>query len=327
MPGERFLFFLPACSNFVNLGLMKSVMKGTFLLVVALAVYLVTLSSCNTSVDGPSITAQQQFTNDTTALNTYLAAHSISYYRSATGIRFAIDSLGNGFPPRLDNEVKVDYTGKLLASGTVFDAGTADGTLSSYILGWQVGLSMLPRGTKGHLYIPSGLAYGTQSYGAIPPNANLIFDVNLKDVVTTAAETTQLSNDGKAVDTYLTNHSISATTDSTGARYVMNTVGTGPSPTWYSRVAITYSINELSTGNVYFSGTAAPSPSFDSRVVNYIRGMQVGLRKLQKGGTITLYLPSGLAYSSLGSSNGTTTIPPNTNVIVTITLTDFSNAN
>lgn len=302
---------------------MKIACRISLFIVAAMA----TFTSCVNTSDFPSVATAQQFTSDTTAINNYLIAQSIPFYKSSTGVRFVIDTMGKGFPPRLDTEVKVIYTGKLLSTGATFDANTADGPLSTYILGWQVGLSMLPKGTKGHLYIPSALGYGTQAFAGIPANANLIFDIKLTDVVTTPDEITQLSNDGSTIDTYLANHSISATTDTSGVRYVINTVGAGPSPTWFSRVTMTYSVNELTTGNSYFNGTAAPSPAFDSRVVNFIRGIQVGLQKLKTGGKITLYVPSGLAYGSLGSSNGTSTIPPNTNVIVVVQLTGLSNAN
>jgi len=54
--------------------------------------------------------------------------------------------------------------------------------LNQVIPGWQQAIPLLQKGGKGTFYIPSGLAYGTRGAGgAIPPNAVLIFEVELID--------------------------------------------------------------------------------------------------------------------------------------------------
>ena len=54
----------------------------------------------------------------------------------------------------------------------------------SVIKGWTDGLSMLKKGAKANLYIPSALAYGARGSGAdIKPNANLVFEIEVVDVV------------------------------------------------------------------------------------------------------------------------------------------------
>ncbi|NJN77920.1 MAG: hypothetical protein HC803_05960 [Saprospiraceae bacterium] len=54
--------------------------------------------------------------------------------------------------------------------------------LNQVIRGWQIAIPMLQKGGKGTFYIPSGLAYGSRGAGGvIPPNAVLIFDVELLD--------------------------------------------------------------------------------------------------------------------------------------------------
>lgn len=107
---------------------------------------------------------------------------------TASGLHYEIISEGNGPKPKATDTVKVHYTGKLL-DGTVFDSSVERGTpaefpLNGVIPGWTEGLQLVGAGGKLKLHIPSDLAYGEQgAAGAIPPNATLVFDVELLEIV------------------------------------------------------------------------------------------------------------------------------------------------
>ena len=85
------------------------------------------------------------------------------------------------------------YVGKLL-NGTIFDANMgADAKHTEplpvpvgqgrVIKGWDEGLALLKKGSKATFYIPSPLAYGSQSPSPlIPANSVLVFDVEIKSV-------------------------------------------------------------------------------------------------------------------------------------------------
>jgi FKBP-type peptidyl-prolyl cis-trans isomerase len=81
----------------------------------------------------------------------------------------------------------VHYTGKLI-DGKVFDSSVERGKpvefkLNGVIPGWTEGLQFIGEGGKIILYIPSDLSYGKNGAGqAIPPNATLIFEVELLEV-------------------------------------------------------------------------------------------------------------------------------------------------
>jgi FKBP-type peptidyl-prolyl cis-trans isomerase len=135
--------------------------------------------------DDPLILPELQLAKDVAAIDKYLADNSISAITEASGLRYKVQSLGAGEKPTTSNCVKVKYTGKLMSGGAIFDTNDIGfkSPLIRLIKGWQTALQIFPNGTKATLYIPSGLAYGPTGSGArIPPNANLIFDIELIDV-------------------------------------------------------------------------------------------------------------------------------------------------
>jgi FKBP-type peptidyl-prolyl cis-trans isomerase FkpA len=96
---------------------------------------------------------------------------------------------GTGPCPRAGQTVTVHYTG-WLTDGTKFDSSVDRAEPFSFILGagqviqgWDQGVAALCVGDKARLTIPPELAYGPQGYpGAIPPNATLVFEVELLSV-------------------------------------------------------------------------------------------------------------------------------------------------
>jgi FKBP-type peptidyl-prolyl cis-trans isomerase len=89
--------------------------------------------------------------------------------------------------------VKVHYTGWLLENGqkgAQFDSSLKRGTPFTFelgaqnvIAGWDEGVALMKVGEKRRLIIPGNLAYGEQGFpGVIPPNATLIFDVELLEI-------------------------------------------------------------------------------------------------------------------------------------------------
>ena len=108
---------------------------------------------------------------------------------TSSGLRYKITDKGNGNSAVVGKNVKVHYKGQLI-DGTVFDSSFKRNEpieftlgIGQVIKGWDEGLSLLSEGDKARFIIPSDLAYGeTGAGGVIPPNANLIFDVELVSV-------------------------------------------------------------------------------------------------------------------------------------------------
>lgn len=118
-------------------------------------------------------------------IQNYLSTNGITTAtQHSSGIFYEITAAGSGNTPALCSYCSVKYTGRLF-NGTIFDQnlfGTTF-TLGDLIVGWQKGLPLIkPNGTI-RLYVPPSLGYGTAGSGSsVPPNAYLIFDIQLTAV-------------------------------------------------------------------------------------------------------------------------------------------------
>ena len=111
---------------------------------------------------------------------------------TASGLQYQVLTPGEGARPSAGDTVRVHYRGTLL-DGEVFDDSYARGepvefALAQVVPGWQEGLQLMPVGSKYKLWIPGKLGYGEQGTpgGPIGPNATLVFEVELLDIVSAA---------------------------------------------------------------------------------------------------------------------------------------------
>lgn len=107
-----------------------------------------------------------------------------------SGLSYHDEVVGTGATPKPGQKVVVHYTGTL-EDGTKFDSSVDRNEPFSYthgigqvIKGWEEGIATMQVGTKRRLHIPAELGYGSRGAGGlIPPNANLIFDVELLEII------------------------------------------------------------------------------------------------------------------------------------------------
>lgn len=106
-----------------------------------------------------------------------------------SGLKYIDEVIGTGDSPKLGRNVTVHYTGTLV-DGTKFDSSVDKGQPYTFpigagavIKGWDEGIMTMKVGGKRRLIVPPTLGYGANGRGAkIPPNATLIFELELLDV-------------------------------------------------------------------------------------------------------------------------------------------------
>ena len=103
---------------------------------------------------------------------------------SSSGLVYRSLKEGSGASPKASDTVKVHYRGTL-ADGREFDSSYARGTplefpLNRVIPCWTEGVQRIKLGGKAKLTCPAAIAYGSRGAGGvIPPNATLVFEVEL----------------------------------------------------------------------------------------------------------------------------------------------------
>ena len=108
---------------------------------------------------------------------------------TASGLEYVETTAGEGVQATPGKTVRVHYTGKF-PDGKVFDSSIERGEPIEFVLGagrvikgWDEGIALMKVGGKAVLTIPPQLAYGERGAGGvIPPNATLVFDVELVEV-------------------------------------------------------------------------------------------------------------------------------------------------
>ncbi|RYY19732.1 MAG: hypothetical protein EOO36_05120, partial [Cytophagaceae bacterium] len=135
--------------------------------------------------------AETQNKKDEVTLQDYLKKNNLTPTgKTPGGVYYIITQPGTGAKPKAGQQVSLQYKGTLL-SGKEFDSSAKHGGQpfayaagrGQVIPGWDEGVSMLSKGAKATLLVPSSLAYGERGAGAdIPANSPLRFDVELIDI-------------------------------------------------------------------------------------------------------------------------------------------------
>ena len=132
---------------------------------------------------------EQRLAEENAAANAELDKLAAGFEKTESGLRYQIIQKGDGVKAEKGKTVSVHYKGQL-PDGTVFDSSYKRNQPIDFplgrgqvIQGWDEGVQLLKVGDKARFVIPSDLGYGARGAGGvIPPNATLIFDVELMDV-------------------------------------------------------------------------------------------------------------------------------------------------
>jgi FKBP-type peptidyl-prolyl cis-trans isomerase FkpA len=138
---------------------------------------------------------KSQIEADGKEIEAYLAKNNIKATKTKWGVYVSIVNEGTGPLINSNSVASVNYTGRTLDSGKVFDSNVDpkfnhvrpyDVNISAFdvVLGWTDALMTMKKGTKAIIFVPSALGYGENGNGSeIKPGDNLVFDMEIVDVM------------------------------------------------------------------------------------------------------------------------------------------------
>jgi hypothetical protein len=140
------------------------------------------------SVPTPAATAVAQSTAAPDPIGIALATQAAGsdVQTTASGLQYRVITEGTGAKPTASDTVTVNYRG-IFQDGREFDSSysrnqPATFPLNQVIPGWIEGVQLMSVGSKYVFTIPSELAYGAAGRPGIPPNATLVFEIELLDI-------------------------------------------------------------------------------------------------------------------------------------------------
>ncbi len=235
-----------------------------------------------------------------------------SLQKSATGLAWKVLAEGAGDAVARGDFASVHYSG-WLADRTLFDSSRMRGDpfqvqvgAGQVIPGWDEGLSGMKVGEKRLLVIPPQLGYGEEgAEGAIPPDATLVFEVEVVSVVHAPAFPTW---DEAAV-----------AKQESGLAWVELAPGEGEAPPDGATIRLHYT-GWLAEGKTMFDSSRIRNEPLEMRVGSgIIAGFEEGVRSMKKGARRILIIPPGIGYGDQGRGS----IPPGATLVFEVEVVGF----
>ncbi|MEO9871217.1 FKBP-type peptidyl-prolyl cis-trans isomerase [Ekhidna sp.] len=267
------------------------------------------MTSCGN--DDEPVSREKQLSIDLAVIDNHLDENNIDTEEHESGIRYVMNVEGTGDGPSIGDKIALKFEGFYLDGG-VIGRDTIGFTLdfgSQLIEAWRLMIPEIKEGGSITIYAPSIYCFGSVGNGPIPPNANLIYTIEVISIIDDVEE--QQSVDEAIIDEFLSESGIEAETHSSGIRFVTEVEGTGGTPASEDEVVVKY------------EGTVLSGAVFDSNDVgvqfaltNLIEAWQIMIPTMSEGGKIKIYTPSIYGYGPSGNQ----TIPPNTILVFEIEL-------
>lgn len=233
-----------------------------------------------------------------------------------SGLQYLEEVAGTGETPK-SGEIITMHFSAALADGTELVNTFTEGTPSTTIFGrdkllpgWEEGLGLMKVGGKCKLVLPAALAFGADGNGSIPPNAQIVMEIEL-----ISAKPAPVPAEVKAN---------TITTTASGLQYADLKVGTGAEVTTTNTVTNQFVIWVQGDPALFIASSEANSPI--TFVVGkgdvVFPGWEEGVLGMKVGGKRQLIVPPALALGEQGGGD----IPANATLIVEIELTDAKEA-
>ena len=236
---------------------------------------------------------------------------------TSTGLQYLEEVAGKGNSPKEGEIITMHFTASL-ADGTELINTYTDGKPSSTVFrsgnllpGWEEGMKLMKVGGKAKLVLPPALAFGEQGNGSIPPNSQIVMEIELVDSKPSPAPTDVT---GKKL-----------TTTSSGLQYFDLSVGEGKEITKTNTVTTKYTIwVKGETENLFIASSDLNSPiTFVCGKGDVVfPGWDEGVMGMKVGGKRFLIIPSNLGLGENGGGD----IPANATLILEVEVTESKEA-
>jgi peptidylprolyl isomerase len=232
---------------------------------------------------------------------------------SASGLQYIEETVGSGASPKVGDMVTMNYIASLTDGTELANTFTDKHPLitvwgqNRLLPGWEEGVGMMKAGGKAQFVLPASLALGEQGSGGVPPNAQLVLEIELLSV-----EPAPLPSE-VAADKLIK-------TDS-GLQYYDLVTGQGAESVKNNTVQTNYTIwVKTDTGYSYIDQSEAGAPlSFVlGRGDTVFPGWEEGATGMKVGGKRLLIVPPDLGMGA----NGNALIPANSTLVMEIELVD-----
>jgi FKBP-type peptidyl-prolyl cis-trans isomerase len=295
--------------------------KFRLLALLLLATGSLLTSSCKKDDAVPDYAAQ-----DDATIKKYLTDNSIANAQKQPSGLYVIPVVTNptAATPKAGEVVSVLFTGTLLNGTAIYSTSQNDNTPVSFVSqqnqiipGFDEGVSLMHKGDKAVLLMPSGLAFGPNGSGTtVPPNTVVRYEVELVDINPSFAVP-----EDNVFKRYLTKNSITTAQKQTSGVYFIPTLSnpSGAQAVSGTTVSVLYT-GRLLNGSVFDATSQRGNQPFTFIVGSgaTIAGFNEGVSLMRKGEKATILIPSAQAYGARGNSS----IAPNTPLIFDIEVVD-----
>lgn len=285
------------------------------------------LAACSTTKETPTVTNTVSATQSPSATPiaivpgdtsptpqpTYPPVKLEGAVTTETGLQYLELTPGNGRSPEQGDILTMNFIGSL-PDGTEITNSKASGRpvtlvygMEEILPGWEEGLSMMKAGGKARLVLPPELAFGEAGYGMVPPNTQLIMEIELLSV---EKPPQPVSYAGKEL-----------TTTESGLQYLDLIQGIGEEAQKDYTVTTQYTVwvkGEDSDQYIFSSKYADPASFVIGRGDTVFPGWEEGVTNMKVGGKRLLIIPPDLAFGDQQMGN----IPPNSTLIMEIELVE-----
>jgi peptidylprolyl isomerase len=278
---------------------------------ILIVILTVVLAACQPATPVP----EDQLPTEVPAITEPTAPISITLEgakKTANGVQYLEQTAGDGRAPQPGDIVTMNFVLSLPDGTVVLDSQQSGQPIKAVygreelLPGWEEGLALMKAGGTGKMAVPPELAFGEQGYGNIPPNSQIVLDVELLSVEEPPTPTEVAEAD--------------LTTTDSGLQYYDITEGDGAEAKSDSIVSNTYTIwVQGEAADEYIVGSGEQPISFKVGGGDTVfPGWEEGVQGMKVGGKRLLIVPPELGLGEQGANR----IPANATLIMEIALTE-----